>query len=124
LTLVNFALANALAHYRDFAARLSVVPSLSLSKLRLVGWRWVEGGFDRIVDALEPYEPDLVAGFFAHVLEVLAVARRSMTVEIPAWIAASTSSFTAPLGSTRPRSEISPVMAVSLRIVRHPILRD
>jgi hypothetical protein len=92
-------------------------PSLSLSKLRLVGWRWIEGGFDRIVDALEPYEPDLVAGFFAHVLEVLAVARGSMTVEIPAWIAASTSSFTPPLGSTRPRSEISPVMAVSLRIV-------
>jgi hypothetical protein len=69
-------------------------PSLSLSKLRLVGWRWIEGGFDRIVDALEPYEPDLVAGFFAHVLEVLAVARGSMTVEILAWIAASTSSFT------------------------------
>jgi hypothetical protein len=99
-------------------------PSLSLSKLRLVGWRWIEGGFDRIVDALEPYEPDLVAGFFAHVLEVLAVARGSMTVEIPAWIAASTSSFTPPLESTRPRSEISPVMAVSLRIVRHRILRD
>ena len=91
-------------------------PSLSLSKLRLVGWRWIEGGFDRMVDALEPYEPDLVAGFFAHVLEVLAVARGSMTVEIPAWIAASTSSFTPPLGSTRPRSEISPVMAVSLRM--------
>ena len=40
------------------------------------------------------------------------------TVVMPARVAASTFSFTPPIGSTRPRSEISPVIAVSLRAVR------
>src|SRR6516225_3152183 len=40
------------------------------------------------------------------------------TVVMPARAAASTFSFTPPMGSTSPRSEISPVIAVSLRAVR------
>jgi uncharacterized protein with GYD domain len=48
---------------------------------------------------------------------------REMTVAMPAWIAARTFSFTPPIGSTRPHSEISPVIAVSLRIVR-PVISD
>ena len=41
-----------------------------------------------------------------------------MTVVMPARSAARTFSLTPPIGSTSPRSEISPVMAVSLLTVR------
>ena len=47
----------------------------------------------------------------------------SITVVMPARDAASTFSFTPPIGSTSPRREISPVIAVSLRTVR-PVSSD
>ena len=53
--------------------------------------------------------------FFGMSFRSLRFSFGMMTVKMSARCAASTLSFNPPIGSTRPRSVISPVMATSLR---------
>ena len=95
---------------------------------------------DRVVDRLEPDELELSSRVLGDVLEVLAVPRRQHDARQPGAAAAAIFSLMPPIGSTRPRRLISPVIAVSLpdrpvgqqRDQRHghrdagarPVLRD
>ena len=73
---------------------------------------------DRIIDPLEPDELQPVAGTLRDVVIVAPVTCRQHNPVSPAAAAATTFSLMPPTGSTRPRSDISPVMAVSLLTVR------
>ena len=72
---------------------------------------------DRVLDALEPHELQVLAHALRDVLEVRRLRAGSITVRMPARCAATVFSLMPPTGSTSPRRLISPVIATSLRTV-------
>src|SRR5256885_8823064 len=78
-----------------------------------------QGFGNRIVETFEPDELQLLRRALRNLIEVPPVTRAgSITLVRPAAAAATTFSLMPPTGSTKPRSEISPVIAVSLLTVR------
>src|SRR3984957_5683486 len=130
LTLVNFSRSNVRRRlkdadgYRERAACRSVG---AVCELRTVSCCSVSGGLSAASIASSTRSSQTkrikLRAFSGTSSRSLRLRAGSMTVAMPAWIAARTFSFTPPIGSTRPRSEISPVIAVSLRIVR-PVISD
>jgi hypothetical protein len=88
-------------------------------RLRVIArLRRSQGRNHRVVDLLQPDETHRLACGSGTSSRSFWLRAGSSTVVMPARVAASTFSFTPPIGSTRPRSEISPVIATSLRAVR------
>src|SRR5262249_45001322 len=75
-----------------------------------------KGDLQHLVHRLDQPERDSLADRLGELLQVLLVLLRNDTVFTPARVAATTFSFKPPIGSTVPRSVISPVIATSSRV--------
>ncbi len=72
----QFRRANALTGPRHSAFPSRLRASSLRGQVFLNASRKIEGGFDRVIDPLEPDEANLVACILGHVLYVLTIARR------------------------------------------------